>query len=123
MTPGSWLAARHQRVFRTRSRYSELELTPAGEGPAQCYLVCVLEVSPTGRPEASAVTRTGRSFTSWAMNIAVASPVVFGLVAMTSSLVPSFSMRVRSSAMRRSSGSTPSSGEREPGHGRGPCTR
>ncbi len=36
------------------------------------------------------MTRTGRSFTSCAINSAVASPVVFGLVATTSSLVSSF---------------------------------
>ena len=60
------------------------------------------------------MTRTGRSFTSCAINSAVASPVVFGLVAMTSSVVPSFRTRSSSSAIRKSSGSIPSNGDRAP---------
>src|SRR5919106_1100277 len=68
---------------------------------------------PTGRPLASRVTRT-RPRRRSARYAAVASPVMFGFVASTTSWTPFRSTRRSSSSMRRCSGSTPSSGESAP---------
>src|SRR5256885_5482044 len=68
---------------------------------------------PTGSPLASRVTRT-RPRNRSARYAAVASPVMFGFVASTTSSTPFRSTRPISSSMRRCSGSTPSRGERAP---------
>ena len=64
-----------------------LHLPAAGQRPAQRDLVCVLEIAADRRPLARRVTRT-RPRRRSAMNAAVASPVMFGLVASTTSSTP-----------------------------------
>src|SRR5262245_46411975 len=68
---------------------------------------------PTGSPLARRVTRVFPRRRS-ARYDAVASPVMFGFVASTTSSTPFISTRRRSESMRRSLGSTPSSGESAP---------
>ena len=68
---------------------------------------------PTGSPLASLVTRV-RSRSLSARYAAVASPVMFGFVARTTSSTPFLSTLPRSSSIRRCCGSTPSSGESAP---------
>ena len=108
--PGADGRAARRRVSR------RLDRAAPGERPAERDLVGVLEVAADGQAGGQArYGDVGRARAqAAAMWSAVASPVVVGLVASTTSRTSPPSTRGYSSAILRSSGSTPSIGDRAP---------